>query len=128
MTVKFDVVGRGVLQRTKRGVEQAHRAHVGVEVHLEAHAQQNFLGMDVGGDARIAERADEDGVEVARQHLEAVGRNSGAVDEVAVGAPVELGEVDGRTAGANHFERVGNDFLADAVSGHDGDTLMGHGR
>ena len=35
--------------------------------------------MDVGRHARIAERADKDGVEVAVQHGEAVGGNGGAV-------------------------------------------------
>ena len=68
-----------------------HGTHVGVEVHLEAHAQQNFFGVDVGGHAGIAERADEDGVEVAGQHVKAVGRDGGAVDEVAVGSPIEAG-------------------------------------
>ena len=79
--------------------------------------------MNVGGYARIAERADKDGVEVARQHLETVGGNGGAVDEVAVGAPVECGELDIRAAGADDFNRVGNDFFADAVSGNNGNAF-----
>ena len=79
------------------------------------------------GHARIAQRSDEDGVEVARQHVESVGRNGGAVDEVAVGAPVEGGELERRARGAQHVESVGDDFLADSVSGDDGDaSLMGH--
>ena len=89
MTVKLMSSGVGVLQRAERRVQQAHRAHVGVQVHLEAHAQQDFLGMNVRRHAGIAERADEDGVEVARQHLKAAGGNRGAVGEVAVGAPIE---------------------------------------
>ncbi len=126
---EVDVVGRGVLQRTERSVEQLDRTHVGVEVHLEAHAQQNFLGVNVGGHAGIAERADEDGVEVAGQHVKAVGRNGGAVDEVAVGSPVKGGELDGRARGANHFERVRDDFLADTVSGNNCDAFgLCHGQ
>ena len=30
-------------------VQQPYRANVGVEVHLEAHAEQDFLSMDVSG-------------------------------------------------------------------------------
>ena len=83
--------------------------------------------MNVGRHARIAQGSDEDGVEVARQHVEAVGRNGGAVDEIAVGAPVEGGELERRARGAQHVESVGNDFLADTVSGNDGDAFVdGH--
>ena len=79
--------------------------------------------MNVGGYTWIAEGAHKNGVEIAGQHLEGVGRDGGAVAEVAVGAPVEAGELDGRAAGANDFESVRNDFLADTVSGNDGDAL-----
>ena len=48
--------------------------------------------MNVGGDAGVAEGSGEDGVEVAGEHAESVGRDSGFVFEVAVGAPVEVGE------------------------------------
>jgi hypothetical protein len=81
--------------------------------------------VDVAGDARIAQRADEDGVEIARQHVEAVGGNGGAVDEVTVGAPVEDGELDRRAAGTHHFECVRNNFLPDAVSGNNCDAFVG---
>ena len=123
MTVKLMSSGVAFFSGHSDASSRLHRAHVGVEVHLEAHAQQNFFGVDVGGHARIAERADEDGIEVARQHLEAVGGDGGAVDEIAVGAPVEAGELDGGARGANHFQRVGNDFLADAVSGNNCDAF-----
>ena len=42
--------------------------------------------------ARIAERADQDRVEVAAQHREAVRRHRDAVAQIAVGAPIEMGE------------------------------------
>src|SRR5208283_4415345 len=122
---EVDVVGRGVLQRTERNIEQAHGTHVGIEVHPEAHAQQDFLGVDVARHARIAERADEDGVEVASQHLEAVGRNGAAVGEVSLSAPVELGEFNRRAGSANNFDDVGNNFLADAISRNDCNALVG---
>ncbi len=81
-------------QRTQRRIEQPHRAHVGVEVHLEAHAEQDLFGMDVGGDAGIAEGAGEDGIEVALEHGEAIGRDGHAVAKIAIGAPVKLAELD----------------------------------
>ena len=125
---EVDVVRRGVLQGAKGCVEQPNRTHVSVEIHFEAHAQQDLFGVDVGGHARVAQRADKDGVEVPRQHLKAIRRNGGAVDQIAVGAPVECGELDGRSAGANDFDGVGDNFPADAISGNDRDAFVGgHG-
>ncbi len=77
---------------------------------------------------RIAQRADEDGVEVARQHVKAIGRDCGSVDEIAVGSPVEGGELDGRSRGAHHIQRVRDHFLADAVSGNNCDFVFGRHR
>ena len=125
---EVDVVRRGVLQRAKGCVEQPDRTHVRVEVHLEAHAQQDFLGVDISRHARIAERTHEDGVEVAGQHLKAVRRNSNAIDQIPVGAPVKVGELDGRTTSADDFDGVGDNFLANAVSGNDCDAFLEHGR
>ena len=84
--------------------------------------------MNVGRHARIAQRPYEHSVEVARQHVESVRRDGGAVDEVSVSAPVERGELECRARGAQHVESVGDDFLADSVTGDDGDAfVMGHG-
>jgi hypothetical protein len=46
--------------------------------------------MDVGLDARIAEGAGKNRIEVAAQHGEAVGRDGHSVAEIAIGAPVEF--------------------------------------
>ena len=75
---EVDVFRFDPLQWAERRVKQADRAHVGIEIHLEAHAEQNFFGVDIGLDARIAEGADEDGVEIASEHGEAVRRNGGS--------------------------------------------------
>src|SRR6266852_7633382 len=53
------------LERAKGRVEQPHWADVRVQVHLEAHAQQNLFGVNIRRDAGIAESSREDGVEVA---------------------------------------------------------------
>ena len=86
------IFGLDSFQWTQRGIEQAHGPHVRVQIHLEAHAQQNFLGMDVGLHARIAERSDQDGVEVAAQHGEPVRRHRDLIAQIAIGAPIEMGQ------------------------------------
>ena len=91
---EIDILGLDTFQRTQRRIQQAHGAHVRIQIHFEAHAEQDFFGMNVGLDPRIAEGADQDGVEVARQHGEAVGGNGDAVAQVAVGAPVEVGQLN----------------------------------
>ena len=84
--------------------------------------------MDVRGHAGIAQGAEQDGVEIARQHGEAVGGDGGAVLEVAVGAPVEVRELERRAGGGQHLDGFRGDFFADAVAGNDGDLLLrGHG-
>ena len=88
---KINVDGFDSFQRTQRCVQQAHRAHVGIQVHLEAHAQQNFFGVDIRGHARVAESTQQDGVKIAFQHSEAFGRDGDTVSQVAIGAPVEMG-------------------------------------
>ena len=45
---EIDVFRLDAFQRAERGIQQAHRAHVRVQVHLEAHAQQDFFRVDVG--------------------------------------------------------------------------------
>ena len=84
--------------------------------------------MNVRGDAGISERADEDGVEVTGESCEAVGWDGGAVFEVTVGSPVEIGEVERRAGSFDNPDCLRDYFLADAVAGNDGDSLAGgHG-
>src|SRR5262249_166090 len=86
------------------------------KIHLEAHAEQDFFGVNVGGHARVAQRADEDSIKVARQHGEAIRRDGGAVLQVAVGRPVQGGEVNCSSAGFHHFQSSGNDLFTDTVT------------
>jgi len=84
--------------------------------------------MDVRGHSGIAKSADQNSVEVAGQHLETVRRNGGAVFEVTVRAPIEVGQVNPRLRSLDYLDRLGNDFLADAIAGNDGNFLTGaHG-
>ena len=91
---EIDVLRFDSLQRAKCSIQQSDRAHVGIEVHFEAHPEQDFFGMDIGLDPRVAEGADEDGVEIARQHGESVGRDGGLVAQVTVRTPIEVGKFD----------------------------------
>ena len=74
-TTKFTSADPATLQRAQTIVEQPHRPVVHVQIELEAGAEQDVAGMPVVGHARIAERADEDGVELAEQRV-AVRRES----------------------------------------------------
>ena len=112
-------------QRTQRRIEQAHWPHVGVEIHLEAHAEQDLFGVDVGLDAGIAEGAGENRIEVTAKHGEAVGRDGHSVAEIAIGAPVEFAHFDVSSRCPDHFESLGDYFLADSVSGDHGDAFLG---
>jgi hypothetical protein len=130
---KIHVLGLNAFQRTERFVQQTHRAHVRVKVHLEAHAEQDLFGMDVGLDSGITEGSGHDRIEIARQHGEAIGRNGRAVAEIAVGAPIELAHLDVGSRCLDDLESLWDNLLANPVTGDDGDTFPGrlllvHGR
>ena len=121
------------LQRAQRRIEQAHRAHVGVEIHLEAHAQQNFLGVNVRLHPRIAECARRKSHRNRAPAWRIRRAEPWSVAQIAVGAPVELSELDRRAGGLNDLNRLRNHFLADPVAGDDGDPFLAcvfrvHGR
>ena len=75
-TTKLTSFGAAVLERAQPLVEQLHRPVVDVEIELEARAEQDVARVAVVGHARIAERADEDRVEVVAQHVVAVRRDA----------------------------------------------------
>jgi folate-binding protein YgfZ len=121
---KVHILGLDSFQWAQRRVKQSHRTHVGIEIHLEAHAEQNFFGMNVGLDPRITKSPYEDRIEVAGQHGEAIGRNGCAIAQIAVRSPIEVSEFDRSARGLNHAHSQRDDFLADAVSRDDGDALF----
>ena len=79
--------------------------------------------MNVRRHARIAEGADQDGVEISCQGSEAIWRDGNSVGEITVGSPVERGQFDWRTGGLHDFYSLRNDFFSDAVTGYHGNTL-----
>src|SRR5205807_5808127 len=113
------------LQWTEGRIQQSHRTHVRIQIHLEPHSQQDFLGMNVGGNARIAEGADQNGIEFALQHGKAIGWNGYTVGEVARGAPVELGGLDGSPGGHHHLHGLWNHLAPNPVAGKNGNLFCG---
>ena len=119
---EIDVLPPAILERAQAIVEQAHRPVVDVEIELEARAKQNVARVAVVGDARIAERADEDRVELA-QHLVAVGGQRLAGLQVVIGAPRQVLEIETAAErvsdGLQDFDSFRRDVLPDAVSRND---------
>ena len=126
---ELDVVGGDVAERGVARVEKFGGAGVDEEIEFEAKAEEDVGGVLVGGDAWIAEGAEEDGVEFVAQHFDGAGRKSDIFAEKFVGAPVEVDEFEGAIVfgrgGLNGFDGDGRDFLADAVAGNDGDAGVG---
>ena len=126
---QVNVVGGAIAERGEARVEEFGGAGVDVEVELEAQAEEDVGGVLVGGDAGIAERAEEDGVELVAQHFDGAFGEGDVFAEEFVGAPVEFDELDGAVAlgggGLDDFDGYGGDFLADAVAGDDGDAGFG---
>src|SRR6266496_6717783 len=79
--------------------------------------------MNVGGHARIAERADQNGVEIAGQRGKTIRRDRYVLAQVAVGAPVEVGKRQVRPGGLKHAHGLRDDFLPDSVAGNNSDPL-----
>ena len=124
---EVDVLPAAILERAEAIVEQADRPVVHIEIELEAGAEQDVARVTVVGDARIAERADEDRVELA-QHLVAVGGQRLAGLQVVIGAPRQMLEIEAaaeRVAdGLQDFHSFRRDVLADPVSGDDRDIAV----
>ncbi len=126
---EIDVGGGAIAERGEARVEQFGGAGVDVEVELEAQAEEDVGGMLIGGDAGIAKRAEEDGVELVAQHFDGAFGERDVLTEVFVGAPIELNEFERAVAlgggGADDLDGYRGHFPADAVAGDDGDAGFG---
>src|SRR5262245_40005657 len=81
--------------------------------------------MNVRRHTRIAESADQDGIEIALQHGEAVGRDGHTIGKIAVGAPVEVDQLDRRSGGGKDFCSFRDYFTADTISRNYSDSFLG---
>ncbi len=124
-----DVVGGDVAERGVARMEEFGGAGVDEEIELEAQAEEDVGGVLIGGDAGIAEGAEEDSVEFVAQHFNGAGRKGDIFAEEFVGAPVEVDELDGALVlgcrGLDGFDGDRRDFFADSVAGDYGDAGVG---
>jgi hypothetical protein len=115
------VGARAALERTESVVEEADRPVVDVQVELESGTEQDVARVPIVGHARIAERADEDGVERS-QRVVAVCRNRFTGGEIMIGAPRQMMEMDS-TDRFEDLHSLGGHFLTDPVSGDHRDSM-----
>ena len=134
---EVDVGWTTVLQGAQALVQEPHRAEIDVQVELESYPEEDVARVPHVGDARIAERADENRVEIVAQHRVAVGRQADPGLEVMTGAVGQQLEVEAAAEGlacrAHRLHRFGGDVNADAVSGnhcdaHGSGLAIGNGR
>ena len=106
--------------------EQLHGAEVDVLVEAEAEVEQQLAFEDAGLHVGVADGAEEDAVELA-ELVEAVGGEGFAGLEVAVAAPVEVGELELEAVllgdCLEDFDAFGRYFRAGAVAADDCDLL-----
>ena len=114
---------RPALQGAEPLVEQLDGPVVDVEIELEARAEKNVAGVPVVGNARVAQRADEDGVELVPQHRVAVRWNRDAGLQEIVRAPRERLEIEPAPEhvrhGAHGLDRLRSRLDANSVAGDD---------
>ena len=119
---EVDVGRAAVLQGAQALVQQPHGPVIDVQVELEARPQEDVSRVAHVGNARIAERTDENGVEIVAQHRVAVRRQADSRLEVVVGAVRQQFEVEPTAEclgnRANYLDGLGSDVDADAVSGN----------
>ena len=124
-----NIVTSAVFQRSEALVEEFGGAGIDEEVEFEAKTEENLGGMLVGGDARVAESAEEDGVEFVAKHFDGAFGEGDLFAEEFVGAPVEVNEFDVAAmfggGGLDGGDGDRSNFLADAVTGDDGDAGVG---
>lgn len=124
-----NIVAEAILERGEALVEQLSGAGVDEEIELKAKAEEDVGSVLIGGDAGIAESAEEDGVEFIAKHFDAAFGERDLFAQVFVSGPVEFNELDGAvvfgSGDFDGFDRDGSDFFADAVTGNDGDAGAG---
>src|SRR5262249_28772886 len=112
------------LERTQPFVEQLDGPVVHVQVELEACPEQDVPCVYVVRHSRIAERADEDRVEVLAKRPVSVGGKRLAGPQIVLGAPRQDVEVELAAENiadtAQYLDGLGRHFDADAVAGDDG--------
>src|SRR5215472_14305194 len=107
-------------------MEQLDRSIVDVQIELDSRAEQDVARVSVVRHAWIAERSDEDGVEIVPQHRVTVRRDRDSRLEIVIGAPPQHLEVEPAAEDVAHaaedFESLGGHLHADPVASNDSDA------
>ena len=128
--VEIDLAGLAVLERRVDAGKQPHRPQIDVLLEVAADRDQQAPQRDMIGHAGISDGAEEDAVHaldlvepVLRHHRAALGE---ALAAPIVVLPFEREAVAARR-GLEHAHAFRHDFLADPVTGDDGDFVsLGH--
>lgn len=118
-----DVLGSSSRERRGDGRQETGGTHVRPEIQALTNRQQQAPERDVVRDARITDRAHEDGIEVAQPILV---RRHAPVTVVMLRAPVELFDTKIELTRVENLECLGHHLRADAVARDDGDAVSTH--
>ena len=125
-----DVRGSTVGQGRRDAGQQSHRPQVDVLAKPLPEREDQIPRRDVIGDARVADRAEVDRVELLDDGEPVLVHHPAGL-QVVVAAPGQLGELAAEVAlFRRHVENAHpgrNDFLADAVAGNDCNAISLHG-
>src|SRR5437660_6939635 len=113
------------LERRQAIVEEQARPQVDVEVELEAHREEDALGVLVPRNARIAHRAEIDRGKLLAQRLHETRRENGSIAQVALGAEVEPFEAERQAEAFQDAHADARHLGPDADAGDDRDALHG---
>lgn len=120
---EVDVLGTAVFQRGVAGIQELAGPVVDIEVELESGAEQDVLGVDIGGDTGIAQGAEKHGVIVVAEGLHFIRGDGDAISKVPLSAVVELLKAQVELVDAVEVFEDSNalvdDFTADAIARND---------
>src|SRR5205085_8325889 len=124
---EIDVGSFAIQQWGEPIVKQTNRTKIDVEIETAPHAKQDVFGVFIRRNARIAERAGEDRVEVGGQHFERAVWQSDSVAQKLFSAPIEVDELErGDVVIVEVFEdenRLAHDFRTNSVAWDDCDSF-----
>src|SRR5207237_7897437 len=120
---ELEVLAPLSLQRAEPVVDQDAGAQVDVQVQLEAHREEDALGVLVAWNARIADGAEVDGGVLAAQRIHEPRREGRAIAQVPIGAEIEPVELQRKPEALQHAHADARDFRAASVAWADGDAL-----
>src|ERR1700674_3037802 len=115
-----------IAQRSEPVVEQLDGSGVDVEIELEAQPQKDIGSMLIRRDARITERAKENGIKFIAQHFDSARRQAYSLAKILICAPVKPHKfqrpLSGRRHRLQHLHGLRRDLRPDAVAWYYSDS------